>query len=174
MSAPQESSPNESRRFPNAHVVQFALRNFTIPVAAGTQALDLGCGSSVNARFLMDCGFSVTEVPQAEVSGFQAPGKTYACAISVGALDVAGMDQARKVVPRFMDALKPGGKALLVFASADDSFAAESGRHGFTRREVESLIVLEFGASAWIDSCTTTYMNDTRRQVDWLVTIAKR
>ncbi|MDO9485842.1 MAG: class I SAM-dependent methyltransferase [Actinomycetota bacterium] len=185
---------------PNEHVLTFVRRNFTLPVAPGTWAFDLGCGSGADARFLMECGFNVTgvdtsavalantqalvadmeptlHVQQSSLSHCELPAKTYACAISVGALDAAGVDEARIAVPRLVDALKPGGKAILVFAADGDSRIAESPElelHGFTRREVESLIVLEYGLSAWIDSCTTTFQSGVTRQIDWIVTIAKR
>jgi hypothetical protein len=148
----------------------------------------------------MECGFNVTAVDGSSIglaraqeltaempgildaqlsrlSQFVVPAKTYACAISVGALDAAGVDEARIAVPRLVDALKPGGKALLVFAGEGDSRVArfpELGLHGYSRREVEALIVLEYGVGVWIDSCVTTHDNNATRQVDWLLTIAKR
>lgn len=191
---------NQIPRFPHEKVVQFVLSNFTTPVAPGTWALDLGCGSGADALFLMERGFSVTgvdgssiglantqalvaqmpgtlNVQQACLSQFEVPAKTYACAISVGVLDAAGIDEARIAVPRLVDALRPGGKALLIFAGEGDFRIAgvpELTLHGYSRREVESLIVLEYGVSAWIDTCTTTFQNNVTRQIDWIVTIAKR
>ena len=195
-----EWNEHESPRHPNRHVVEFVQRNFTIPAASGTQALDLGCGGGADARFLLECGFDVTavdassigivttqarvrdlpgvlDVQQARLSEFQVPPRSYACVISVGALDAAGIDEARIAVPRLVDALRPGGKALLVFASEGDYRVdrhPDLRLHGYSRREVEALIVLEFGTSAWIDTCTVTYQQDSMRQIDWLVTLAKR
>ncbi|MDO8732374.1 MAG: class I SAM-dependent methyltransferase [Actinomycetota bacterium] len=187
-------------RYPHEKVVQFVLGNFTIPVAPGTWALDLGCGSGADVRFLIECGFNVTaidgsaigiantqtlvadlqgtlDIQQVRLSQFEVPAKSYACAISVGVLDAAGIDEARHAVPRLVDALKPGGKALLVFAGEGDFRIAalpELHLHGYSRREVESLIVLEYGAGVWIDSYVTTYQHNAIRQIDWLVTLSKR
>lgn len=191
---------SEAPRYPHEKVVQFVRRYFTTPVAKGAWALDLGCGSGTEVRFLMECGFNVTavdgsaiglantrelvadlpgtlNVQQAQLSQFEVPPKTYACAISVGALEAIGMDEARNVVPRLVDTLKPGGKALLVFAGEGDFRIAsrpDLQLHGYSRREVESLIILEYGVEVWIDSCTTTHQNNATRQIDWLVTLAKR
>ncbi|MDP2014480.1 MAG: methyltransferase domain-containing protein [Actinomycetota bacterium] len=202
MSAAVWDQWNEQRnpRYPHPNVVQFVQDNFTIPVAPGTWALDLGCGNGADVRFLMECGFNVTavdcssiglakaqllvadmpatlEVQQACLSEFEVRAKTYACVISVGALDAAGLEQSRIAVPRLVDSMKPGGKALLVFAGEGDSRIAgapELNLHGYSRREVESMIVLEYGVSAWVDTCVTTRQSNVRRQIDWLVTIAKR
>ena len=191
---------NQAPRYPHESVVQFVRENFSIPVAAGAQALDLGSGNGVETRFLMECGFDVTAIDssapalervsaltadlpgmvslqQSRLADVVLPARTYSCAICVGVLDAAGVDEARIAMPRVVDALKPGGKALLVLAAEGDFRLAafpELGLHGFSRREVEALIVLEYGAGVWIDSVTTTAQNNTRRQIDWVVTIAKR
>lgn len=189
-----------SPRFPHEHVVQFVRSNFPTPVAPGTWALDLGCGSGVETRLLMEAGFNVTgvdssaiglantqslvadlpgtlEVQQVRLSEFVVPAKRYACAISVGALDAAGLDEARMAVPRLVDALRPGGRALLVFASEGDfrlKAFPDLRLHGYSRREAEALIVLEYGTGVWIDSSTITHQNNTHRQVDWIITLIKR
>ena len=191
---------NEPRRLPHEHVVRFVQGNFASPVAPGTQALDLGCGGGTEVRFLMEQGFDVTavdasatalaktqqrvaemparlHVQQALLSQLDLPARVFACAIAVGVLDAAGVDQARVAVPRLVDSLRPGGKALLVIAGEEDSRIGahpELNLHGYTRREVEALIVLEYGVGVWIDSAVTTYQNNAVQSFDWLVTIAKR
>ncbi len=191
---------SQASRFPHETVVQFVERNFANPVAAGSWALDLGCGGGIEARFLMERGFDVTgidnspsglaraqamaadlpgtlQVQQSLLSQIELPARRYSCAICVGVLEAAGLDEARVAVPRLVDSLKPGGKALLVIAAEGDSRLnafPELGLHGFSRREVEALIVLEYGVGVWIDTQTTTYQNDSTRRIDWLVTIAKR
>lgn len=191
---------HQGPQYPHAHVVDFVQRNFTLPVAPGTWALDLGCGSGADVRFLMECGFSVTAIDSSSVglantkslvadlpgtldiqlaclSEFDVRAKTYACVISVGVLDAAGLEESRVAVPRLVDSMKPGGKALLVFAGEGDfriSGTPDLHLHGYSRREVESMIVLEYGTGVWIDSSTTTFQNNARRQIDWVVTLAKR
>ena len=191
---------DQAPRYPHEQVVQFVRRNFVSPLTPGTQALDLGCGSGTEVGFLLQQGFDVTAVDasatalantqqlvadlpgqllvkQMALSQLDLSAKAFSCAIAVGVLEAAGVDEARIAVPRLVDSLKPGGKALLVIAGEGDSRITahpELGLHGFTRREVEALIVLEYGVGVWIDTAVTTYQNDATRRVDWLVTIAKR
>ncbi len=202
MSAAVWDQWNDSQvsRYPHEAVVHFVERNFADPVSPGSWALDLGCGIGVEARFLMERGFKVMgvdhspiglartqtlvadlpgtlEVQQARLSQIDLPARRYSCAICVGVLEAAGVDEARVAVPRLADSLKPGGKALLVIAAEGDSRLKahpELQLHGFSRREVEALIVLEYGVGVWIDTHTTTYQNASTRRSDWLVTIAKR
>lgn len=187
-------------RFPHEHVVRFVREGFSTPVAPGTRALDLGCGTGADTRYLMECGFDVTAVDRSPaaiastqeltaglpgtldvqttpLAEFAFPARAMSCVICVGLLDAVGRDEARRAVPRLVDSLRPGGRALLVLAAEGDSrvnASPELGLHGYTRREVEALVILEYGTGVWIDSCTTTIQSDARRQIDWLVTLVKR
>lgn len=187
-------------RYPHGKVVQFVLRNFRPPLAPGTRALDLGCGSGVHVAFLADCGFEVTgvdgsavgiantaelvagrdarvELHEAFLSTFEVEPASYDCLVSIGVLDAAGIEETGKAVPRILDCLRQGGKALLVFAAEGDfrlEQVADLGLHGYTRGEVETLFDVADQADCWIDQYITTYESDRIRQIDWLVTLTKK
>lgn len=191
---------SKAPRYPHEKVVQFVMRNFGYPLAQGKQALDLGCGSGVHIAFLAACGFEVTgvdgsvvgisnaaelvgglharvDLQQAQISTFEAEPSSFDCLISIGVLDAAGIDEASKAIPRILGCLRPGGKALLVFAAEGDfrlEQVTDLGLHGYTREEVATLFDIADQAECWVDQYITTYENGRLSQIDWLVTLTKK
>lgn len=130
-------------RYPHAKVIQFCLRNYPPEARGATRALDLGCGSGVNSRFLAEQGFQCwgTDISPVGIANtqrlLQAHGLRAECqvapidrqpfadgafdlVISIGVLDSAGPESAPSAIAEIRRLLRPGGRALLVFASDAD------------------------------------------------------
>lgn len=186
-------------QYPHEKVVQYVLRHFAVPLQENLHALDLGCGSGVHTKFLVDCGFKVLGIDGSRIgventatllaeqrkavrlevallSSFNVEPSTFDCVICVGVLDAAGYREAQSAVPRVIDGLKSGGRAIFVFAADGDfriSSVPELGLHGYTRDEVERLFGSQSGIMCNIDQYVTTYESDRIRQIDWLVTLVR-
>lgn len=190
---------NRSPTYPHEKVIQFVKRNFGEIDSQELTALDLGCGSGVHLEFLARMGFAVSGIdaspraienskrrlaqisPTAKLtctflSEAKLPKDSYDCIVSTGVLDFAGPIETRSIAPLIEPALRPGGKALLIFA-ADGDFRQElhrdMGLHCYTRAEVNELFASSEKLQVWLDEYSTTYENGTIRQIDWLVTLRK-
>ena len=188
-------------RFPSEKFVQFLYRSYGREEnSISASALDLGCGSGIHAEVLVRLGMSVTgvDVSQAameqcrqrfEAAGLPTPllirslfsnlefhSKSFDLIISTGALDYAGQLEARLVSSLLPNWLRPGGKAFLLFA-ADGDFRQDTVKHldlhCYTRQEVDEMFCARDGLDVWIDQCITTFQNDSKRQIDWIVTLER-
>ena len=187
-------------RYPHEKVIQFVFRNFPPPLVSGARALDLGCGSGVHVSFLTELGFDVVaidpspiglrntatrssgnhgsvELREALLSNFVVESESFDFVLSVGVFDAAGPEEAEKAVPRIVECLRPGGRALLIFAAEGDfrpEQHPEVALHAFSKSEVTELFADQSGVQCWIDRYITTYENARIEQVDWLVSLSKQ
>lgn len=184
--------------YPHAKVIQFCFRNYPAVTRGAMRALDLGCGSGVNTRFLAQEGFdtSATDisptgvcntrellrqhalVARCEVAPLERQPfdpETFDLVISVGVFDSAGPDAAAAGMNELLRVLKPGGRALLVFASDRDMRAGDGtryGLHAFSDGEVRAMLPDGLQESA-IDRYITTYGGGQSEHNDFLVTLRK-
>ena len=191
----ESNSPN----YPHEKVIQFVLRNFGAATIPPGKALDVGCGSGANACFLAEVGFVVTGIDasqralkntsqRAEAEGlrvttqlnllseFVVPKEAFDLVISIGVIEFVNAYEGEAAIARSYAALKPGGKALFLFAAETD-FRHESrenlGIRRIDRGEVRQLMAPISEGLTLVDQYITTYNNDAYRQVDWLVTVEK-
>jgi len=165
MSDPQlwdEWNAGGGPQYPHAKVIQFCFRNYPPAVRAATRALDLGCGSGVNTKFLAEQGFNcdATDISPIGIQNTQAllakhglqarcqvasiaaqpfPDACLDLVICIGVLDSAGPSAAHTACGEIARLLKPGGRALLVFASDADMRAGTAtaySLHGYSHKEV--------------------------------------
>lgn len=188
-------------KYPHEKVVQFTFRNFPADARSSMRVLDLGCGSGVHARFFASEGFQVYgtdisrvgvehttaaltkhglrgefKVESVERIGYRA--ESFDCVICVGVLDCAGPSCFAPAVSEIVRVLRPGGVAMLLFASDCDfrvQGAGEYGLHGFSDAEVAAVRPLIDGylEHFWMDRYITTYQNKLIQQNDHLVTLRK-
>lgn len=185
-------------KYPHMKLIQFMFRNYPVSVRKDTIVLDLGCGSGVNTKFLSQEGFSVyvtdispvgvantlTMIEQnglrvedyrvESISQLSYPKNFFDCIVSIGVMESAGIDEARKCAPLIHHTLKTGGKAFLVFAAHDD-FRMENNTfslYGYNEDEVRSVFKDAF-TSVLVDHYITTFENQTRKQHDFIVTLVK-
>ena len=188
-------------KYPHEKAIQFVFRTFPRSGRSQLRMLDLGCGSGVHTQFLVAEGFDAAardistvgvsntlsrlasagltcDVAVGGVDAIDFADDTFDGVISIGVLDCAGLRVFPLAVREIVRVLKPGGTAMLVFASDADfrvQAANEYGLHGFTDAEVaeaRSLVAgeLEF---FWMDRYITTYQNKQLQQNDHLLTLRK-
>lgn len=189
----------DSPRFPHEKLIQFVYREYGPDGGHGKQALDLGCGSGANACFLAAEGFSVLGVDASSQAIRNLDEKAEArdlriethvedftnlsvskgsldLVVSIGVLEFASREAVAAAVPTAYEALRPGGRALLIFA-ADEDFrheaASDLGIRKIDRQGVGDILSSTNSTNFAIDQYITTYENDTFRQVDWLVSLHK-
>lgn len=185
-------------RYPQERVVQFTFRRFPAERRAGVRALDLGCGSGVNTRFLAENGFAVTGCDLSAVglentrqllarAGLTAtlhrcsaddtglPAASFDLLICIGVLSCVPSDVARGAVREAERVLAPGAPGMFLFAT-DRDFRLTDGnvckQRGSTRAEVEELFAGRF-RRVFIDLTTTTFEGGRLEQSDWLVTVER-
>ncbi|WP_414710112.1 class I SAM-dependent methyltransferase [Pseudorhodoplanes sp.] len=187
----QQGGPN----YPPTKVVQFCFRKCSAHVRRQTRALDLGCGTGVNAWFLAREGFNVVATDISSVgiartrdrlshSGLKAvtrvegaesvaePDASVGLVICVGVSESAGPVVAARAVAEVSRILRPGGQALVLFAANDDmrvGAATPYDLYGFTRAEVDAMFAGQF-AQTHVDRYITTYNGGQQVQSEWLVT----
>lgn len=186
-------------RYPQEKVVQFTFRNFPANQRRGLKALDLGCGSGVHTRFLAREGFEVSaldisdtgvrntqallssaglagELAVASIDAIPHPDSRFDVAVCISVLECVGPAIAARALGELVRVLAPGGKALLMFASAEDfriQGANTYGLHGFTEAEVDYMLPRNGLALRWIDRYITTHKNQAEQQNDFLITLQK-
>lgn len=186
-------------KYPHEKVIQFTFRNFPPDIRYRTRVLDLGCGSGVHTLFFSSEGFEVYGTDISEIGihntrcllakhGFNPelkvesvdrigyPDGNFDFVLSIGVLDCAGFAAACSAVQEVIRVLKPGGKALLVFASDTDFRvlgANPLGLHGFSEIEVQTMIPTTGLSIRWIDRYITTYKDQKELQNDFLITLQK-
>ena len=184
-------------KYPHAKVIQFCFRNYPAASRPNLRVLDLGCGSGVNTKFLTEQGFDcwATDISSIGVKNtcnlLSAHGLKAVCAtakiealpfrdaffdlvISVGVFDSAGHVAAYKAISEIARILKPGGKALLVFASNEDMRIGNFtpyGLNGFSYSDVNDMI--KGWSRTTIDRYITTYGNGASQHNDFLVILQK-
>lgn len=189
-------------KYPHEKVVQFILRNFSKSDRAVTTILDLGCGSGVHTHFLAQEGFRVrafdissvgvkntlqrlerfaqhAECAVGGVDRIALPDESVDGAICSGVLDCAGPKKIAAAFFEVVRVLRPGGKAMFLFASDRDFRIENSGAlpiYGFTAAEVEAALLPLRGVlqNAFMDRYVTTYEGKKIEQNDHLVTLFKR
>lgn len=185
-------------KYPHMKLIQFMFRNYPLSVRNNTIVLDLGCGSGVNTKFLSQEGFRVyaTDISPVgventrtliEQNGLKVEDykvesisqlsyleNFFDCIVSIGVIESAGIEEARKCAPLIYHTLKPGGKAFLVF-SAHDDFRMEHNTfnlYGYNEDEVRSIFKGSF-TTVLIDHYITTFENQIMKQHDFVVTLVK-
>ena len=188
--------------YPHEKVVQFVFRHFPLVVRAQKRFLDLGCGSGVHTVFLARerfqvCGVDISPVGlehtrrRLAIEGLSAdlnigsveavalPDASVDAVISVGVLDCAGPNLFAPALSELGRVLRPGGRAMLLFASDTDfrvAAAGNTGLHGFTQSEVEHALspLQSMYSEVFMDRYITTYRNREIEQNDHLITLLKR
>lgn len=195
---------NESSgpRYPHEKVVQFIFRLFPDrSVREDVQVLDLGCGSGIHTVFLASEGFVVSACDISAVgvsntqrhiaaSGFEAsvsvgsvdriawPDSQFDALICVSVLDCAGPALLAPAFNEMARVLKPGGRAIALFAS-DVDFRLLDGNplslYGFNEVEVATAVAtLGPDYEVYLDRYITTYENRRIQQNDHLVTVIRK
>ena len=188
--------------YPHGKVVQFVFRHFAAPTRPQTRFLDLGCGGGVHTAFLarerfLTHGSDISPngiehtrqrlareglsaaLQVGSVDAIEHADASFEGLISIGVLDCAGPQRFAPALSEITRVLKPGGRALLVFASDTDfrlQTASHLQLHGFCPSEVEQAIapVCQHFQEVFLDRYITTYQNRETEQNDHLVTLRKR
>lgn len=187
-------------KYPHAKIVQFVFRNFPAHQRADTKVLDVGCGSGVHLWFLGREGFQIhgTDISEKGVANAKAwldkegigiedlqvtaienagySENYFDLIVCCGVLECVNQDTAFTIVSTAHKLLKVGGKAIFVFAAAND-FRLQGDNtlnlHGYTNEEVAAL----FHAFDWsvchIDNYITTFKNQESLSNDFLITVQK-
>lgn len=188
-------------RYPHEKVVQFMFRRFPDRNARNcVQVLDLGCGSGVHTVFLALEGFAVSgcDISTVGVSNTQKrlaengleapvsvgsvekiawPDSQFDALICIHVLECAGPALLAPAFKEMARVLKPGGRAMALFASDADFRLLEGnplGLYGFDDAEVAAAVApLRSDCEIWMDRYITTYENRRIQQNDHLVTLIK-
>lgn len=184
-------------QYPHAKVIQFCLRNYPPELRSSTRVLDLGCGSGVNTRFLAEQGFdcAATDISLVGLANTQAllarhglrascavaeigaqpfDDASFDCAIAIGVLDSAGPAAAQKACIELRRILKPGGRAVLVFASDADMRVGAATAYDLYGYRHDEVVGLTTGfAEVGIDRYITTYDSGRHQHNDFLVTLTR-
>ena len=187
-----------SPKYPHMKLIQFMFRNYPVSGRKETIVLDLGCGSGINTKFLSQEGFCVyaTDISPVgientrtlieqnglrvedykveSISQLSYPENFFDCIVSIGVIESAGIEEARKCAPLIYHTLKPNGKAFLIFAAYDD-FRMEKNSfnlYGYKEEEVRSVFKDNF-KTMLVDHYITTFENQERKQHDFIVTLIK-
>lgn len=190
-------------RYPHGKVVQFLFRRFPdVGKRTKVDVLDLGCGSGVHMVFLGQEGFrphgrdispvaientravmkkkglTAESLQTASVDALDCPNCCFDIVISIGVLECAGVEKLGPAISEVCRVLRPGGEALLLFASDKDLRCSESNHlklHGFTDDEVKAAVrpVLKNLERVCFDRYITTYDNKAREQNEHLITLTK-
>jgi 2-polyprenyl-3-methyl-5-hydroxy-6-metoxy-1,4-benzoquinol methylase len=189
-------------KYPHNKVVQYVFRNFPDRSnRLGVATLDLGCGGGVNSLLLAQEGFEVHGVDIAPAgvartaellhsSGFNGDiqvgsvdninykDNSFAFLISVGVLECVDYQALKKGFSEVFRVLKPGGKAILIFASdLDFRLKGENplALNGWTDSEVMGALEgILHGIDVQMDRYITTYMGGQSQQNEHLITLIKK
>lgn len=186
-------------KYPHDKLIQFMFRNYHPEERNSIKVLDLGCGSGVNTAFLSRENFKVfaTDISPIGVANtknllaceslniesirvesmanISYPDNFFDCVISIGVFDAAGKGEAFKSIKEIKRVLKVGGKSFIIFAANDD-FRMQNNQfniHGYTEMEVKELLIFSEFEKVYVDHYTTTYLNQTQLQHDYIITLFK-
>jgi 2-polyprenyl-3-methyl-5-hydroxy-6-metoxy-1,4-benzoquinol methylase len=190
-------------RYPHNKVVQFLLRRYPDPsLRSSVDVLDLGCGSGVHMHFLSAEGFRAhgsdispvgvqntrdrlasaglvpTNLRVGSVDRVDAEAASFDVVISVGVLECAGPERFVPALHEIARVLRPGGAAMLLFASERDFrvLGANPLRlHGFSDEEVRSALASLPQAEyrSLMDRLTSTYDGNESAQDEHIVTLQR-
>lgn len=185
-------------KYPHEAIIYFCFTKFTAEQRSSARALDLGCGSGVHTVFLADEGFQVTatDISQTGLSNAKRkldalnlgatlrlesadivdfPANSFDLLICNGVYECTGPTIAAASVARVKQVLRPGGRAIFMFACEGDFRLVDDypyALHGYSQREVETIFDHDF-SEIWFDHYITTYNGEQCRQDDWLITLQK-
>jgi SAM-dependent methyltransferase len=205
--------------YPNDRVVAWTFRNFTKESASRFKLLDLGCGAGRHALFLAAEGYSVSAcdfshagidetkrrtqgrnltvaVCQCEADQLPFSDNEFDGIVCYGVLYYLPCERYRNAVQEIHRVLKPGGKALIVTRTKEDSRAVHASKIDACSYRVEKLskeapsdveagmimtllglkdvedMFSSFRAIS-VDRCTVTSNNRKFVDDDWLVQVTK-
>ncbi|MGD0153014.1 MAG: class I SAM-dependent methyltransferase [Thermacetogeniaceae bacterium] len=205
--------------YPSEIVVQWTFRNFPRSGARNFKLLDLGCGAGRHSIFLAREGYAVTacdfsevgirearrradregltiETFVSEADNLNVPDQSFDGVICCGVLNYLPMERFYKTVDEIHRALKPGGKALVVTRTPEDSrrrhakpegpctyriMAVDEGSpSGVEVGMTQTLIDYENATTAFagfpgiiIDRNTVTQNNGSFINDDWLIQVQR-
>jgi SAM-dependent methyltransferase len=190
-------------QYPHNKVVQFLLRRYPdASLRSSVDVLDLGCGSGVHVHFLAAEGFRAhgsdispvgvdntrnrlasaglapTGLHVGSVDRIDAVDASFDAVISVGVLECAGLERFAPALHEIARVLRPGGAAMLLFASDRDFRvlgANPLGLHGFSDEEVGSALASlpQAAYRSLIDRLTSTYDGNESAQDEHIVTLQR-